>query len=236
MPYDIAAERQLLHEATARLIRTVDSLPDEGFDEPSGLPGWNRAHVVAHLALNGEGLAGVLAGIVRGEPTPMYPSQEARDHDIAELTAAGATTLRGRLMTGCALFDDAIGALPTDSWGTEVERTADGPRFLAAAAPSMRLREVEIHHVDLDAGYTPADWPAAFSRIVLDAMVKRVVLDPFTAAPTDLDGAWSFGQASGVDGPTVMGPAAALAWWVTGRGTGDGLTTTAEALPRITPW
>ena len=26
-----------------------------------------------------------------------------------------------------------------------------------------RLREVEVHHVDLDAGYRPADWPEAFA-------------------------------------------------------------------------
>ena len=32
-----------------------------------------------------------------------------------------------------------------------------------AMVPTMRLREVEIHHADLDAGYTRSDWSTAFS-------------------------------------------------------------------------
>ena len=42
-----------------------------------------------------------------------------------------------------------------------IERTPGGDRtFAGAASRGMRLREVEIHHADLDAGYTHADWPA----------------------------------------------------------------------------
>ena len=59
----------LIPEATQRLVRTVDSLDDEELATPSGLPDWTRAHVVAHLALNAEGLAGVLRSRIEGEPT-----------------------------------------------------------------------------------------------------------------------------------------------------------------------
>ena len=51
---------ELLPEATQRLVRTVDGLDDDALAAPSGLPDWTRAHVVAHLALNAEGLASVL--------------------------------------------------------------------------------------------------------------------------------------------------------------------------------
>jgi maleylpyruvate isomerase len=51
---------ELLPEATQRLVRTVDRLDDEALAAPSGLPGWTRGHVVAHLALNAEGMAAVL--------------------------------------------------------------------------------------------------------------------------------------------------------------------------------
>ena len=60
------AEFELLPEATQRLVRTVDGLDDEALGAPSGLPDWTRGHVVAHLALNAEALAGVLEGVIEG--------------------------------------------------------------------------------------------------------------------------------------------------------------------------
>ena len=45
-----------LRDADHRLVRTVDGLSDEQLAAPSLLPGWTRAHVVAHLALNAEAL------------------------------------------------------------------------------------------------------------------------------------------------------------------------------------
>ena len=86
-----------LVEATQRLVRTVDSLSDDDLAAPSVLPGWSRAHVVAHLTLNAEGLAGVLAGVVEGEDVPMYRSQEDRDADIEELAAGAPRRAAGAL-------------------------------------------------------------------------------------------------------------------------------------------
>src|SRR6476469_10298614 len=94
------ADPDRLAEACQRLIRTVDRLENAGWAEPSGLPGWSRAHVVAHLALNAEGLAGALGGIVQGEPLAMYASQESRDRDLDDMAAAGPTELRSRLPGG----------------------------------------------------------------------------------------------------------------------------------------
>ena len=234
MPHDIDAHKTLLQNADARLVRTVDGFTGPDWEAPSALPGWTRAHVVAHLALNSEGLAGALGGVVSGEPVAMYASQEARDRDIDELAAAEPDELRARLMAGVTEFADAVTAVPDDAWGTRIERTPGSDRtFVAAAAVGMRLREVEIHHADLDAGYSHRDWPTAFSALVLDSMVKRgAARRPFTADPTDLDGTWELGQG----GPTVSGAAADLAWWLTGRGTGEGLTSDDGDLPGIEEW
>ena len=88
--------------ADRALVRTVDALSDPQYAEPSQLPGWTRAHVVAHLALNGEGLAGVLHGAHLGQPQPMYASPEARDADIEELAAAAPDELRERFLAATA--------------------------------------------------------------------------------------------------------------------------------------
>src|SRR4029450_1087324 len=97
MPEEID-RTELLHESTQRLVRTVDSLPDDAFGEASELPDWTRGHVVAHLTLNAEGLAGALPALVAGEPTPMYRSQDSRDEDIDKLAAAEPSELRDRLL------------------------------------------------------------------------------------------------------------------------------------------
>jgi maleylpyruvate isomerase len=222
-----------LQEATNRLVRTVDGFKGDDWGGPSGLPGWTRAHVVAHLALNAEGLAGALTGIVQDEPTPMYSSQEDRDRDIDELAGGDPAELRERLLAGCTLYADAWTALPDDAGGATFERTTGGPAHPAGATLGMRLREVEIHHADLDAGYSRADWQPRFCEILLASMTKREWPEPFRVAPTDLDGTWTYGDG---DGPTVSGTAADLGWWLTGRGSGEGLTSDSGKLPKVGAW
>ena len=232
MPEEIDST-ELLHESTQRLVRTVDSLPDAAFGEPSGLPGWTRGQVVAHLTLNAEGLTGALTGLVQGEPTPMYRSQDSRNEDIDKLAAAEPSELRDRLLGATTGFADAVAAVPEDAWGTKLERVPGGPTFRAGAVPGMRLREVEIHHVDLAAGYTRNDWPLPFATLLLDSMAKRRAWsEPFRVRPNDVDGLWTFGEG----GPTVTGTAADLGWWLTGRGSGEGLTCDNGTLPGIGAW
>ena len=233
-----------LPEADRRLVRTVDGFADADWTAPSGLPGWTRAHVVAHLALNAEGLAGALRGVVAGEPVPMYRTPEARDDDIAALAAAGPAELRSRLLASGPVFAEAAAAVPDDADGVVLERTPGDRRFRVGDVAWMRWREVEIHHADLAAGYGPRDWSPAFAAHLLDAMAGRGATDaPLTARASDRDAAWTSAGAARSPparaddpAPVVTGTAAALAWWVTGRGTGEGLTSEGGELPRIGAW
>ena len=61
--------------------------------------------------------------------------------------------------------------------------------------PLHRWREVELHHVDLGLGYTPADWPEAY--------VERELAISLALLPERLDGsgqrqmlAWLVGRAA----------------------------------------
>ena len=225
---------ELLREAAVRLVRTVDAFSDDDWTAPSRLPCWSRAHVVAHLLRNAEGLAASLHGVVAGEQVPMYPSQERRDGDIEELAAAGdRAELRDRLLASTTELTDALAAVPADAWGTSIERVPGGRTFPAGAVPGMRLREIELHHADLGAGYSPGDWQDGVAVRVLDAMASRTPSErPFRARATDVGRTWAFGDG----GPTVSGTAADLAWWLTGRGTGAGLTSDDGELPGIAAW
>ncbi len=236
-PHDLDPQGafELLPEATGRLIRTVDGLDDDALAGPSGLPDWTRGHVVAHLALNSEGLAGVLEAKARREETTMYRSDEGRASDIAALAAADRSELRSRFLAGTTLLLEAVEALPDEHWTETFERTPGGRRIRYAAIPGMRLREVEIHHVDLDAGFTPAGWSDAFSTHLVTEMVKRSPSsESFRVLATDLARTWEIGDDPGR--ATVSGPVGDLAWWLTGRPPADSLTSSAGALPAVNPW
>lgn len=233
---------ELISHADDRLVRTVDGLTAEALAGPSLLPGWTRAHVVAHLTLNGEGLERVLRGQHVGEPATMYDSQEARDADIEELAGADPSVLRERLLAATTCFSEAVAAMTDEDWQGRFERTPGGQDIAVAAIPLMRLREVEIHHADLASDYTAADWPPEFTVLLIDSARKQDYSEPFRVHARDLDREWSFGVREDVGGgtlaggPVVTGDAAALGWWLTGRGSGDGLSCDAERLPRIGAW
>ncbi|NPD07001.1 maleylpyruvate isomerase family mycothiol-dependent enzyme [Nocardioides sp. zg-1308] len=234
----------LLVDADRALVRTVDQLSDSQYAEPSQLPGWSRAHVVAHLALNAEALAGVLHGAHLGQPRPMYASPEARDTDIEALAAADPGEVRERFLASQGQFRQALEAMTEGDWDGRFERTPGGPSFGLANVAPMRLREVEVHHADLGAGYAAADWPEGFRRLLLDSMAKRPFPAPFDVRATDLDGTWHLGRAGDQRGdqrdgavvPVVTGTSSDLGWWLTGRGAGQGLTTDADQLPEVHPW
>lgn len=225
-----------LAQAGQRLVRTVDGLTEDDGRADSLLPGWTRAHVIAHLALNGEALAGVLRGVVEGEPVPMYESDERRDADIEELAAAPATELRERLLASVGDFPEVVQSVPDDAWTGRFDRTPGGRSLPLDAIPLMRVREIEIHHVDLGTGYSVSEWAPGFAETVIDGMVKRLDPDPgFVVAPEDASRTWTVGVV-GDDPAVVSGPVAELAWWLTGRPPSERVTCSRGELPTVGAW
>jgi maleylpyruvate isomerase len=211
-------------------------MADTAYAEPSLLPNWSRGHVVAHLALNAEGLAAALRGLTDGKSVPMYASQEARDSDIATLGAAEPEAIRSRLLGAVTDFSHALKAVPEEAQDADLDRTPGVSSFTAGEVPWMRHREVEIHHADLGLAYTHADWSPAFAVRLIDSMATRdYSAEGFSVHATDLDRTWHLGG-EGQGGPTVTGAVTDLGWWMTGRGDGAGLTSTNGELPRIEAW
>lgn len=220
----------LLHGATQRLVRTVDALSDEDWAAPSLLPGWTRAHVVAHLTLNAEAFAEALDGIRASEPVPMYPSQTRRDGDIEQLALEPVPLVRDRFLAASTRISESLDDFPEELLDATFERVPGGRLVPAGNVSLMRLLEVEIHHADLGASYTSADWPVEFVTHLLTRRSAQGAQDTgFTAYAVDLDRSFVYGDG----GPTVSGTAAALAWWTTGRGSGAGLTSDDGTLPGI---
>jgi hypothetical protein len=77
----------------------------------------------------------------------------------------------------------------TAFWDRQGIMTA-GPRTMAEIV-AHHLRNVEVHHVDLDIGYRPSDWPPHF---VDNELAKRLRALPDRADHADLL-AWLLGRA-----------------------------------------
>ena len=140
-----------------------------------------------------------------------------------------------------AEFAERAASLPAEAWTVPVRRLRGGS-FPALEVLEIRLSEVEIHHVDLDAGYLPGDWPADF---VSDALPRvagsfagREDTPGCRVLPDGAEEGFWIGPASCDSAPVVVsGPARDLLAWLLGRGAGTGLRVVSGAgLPTLPAW
>ncbi|MFI6870855.1 maleylpyruvate isomerase family mycothiol-dependent enzyme [Nocardia sp. NPDC050406] len=221
--------------ATDRLLDTAAALTDADLVEPSLLPGWTRGHVLAHVSRNADSLVNLLLWARTGIETPQYASAYLRDADIE---AGAPRPLREQLEDLRASADRWLAlarVMPEDRWTTLV-RNRQGGEIPATRVPWMRLLEVEIHHVDLARGYSPTDWPSAFTdRLLTESVADQArKIDPngpgFTVSATDTGYTATVGSAPVT---TISGTAAALASWLIGRSDGSDLT---GDIPELSAW
>ncbi|WP_162602305.1 maleylpyruvate isomerase family mycothiol-dependent enzyme [Nocardioides daejeonensis] len=225
---DPLAQLPLLRAADAQFADSLRALDETELRAPSLLPGWSRAHVAAHVALNGEAFRRVLRQVAAGEPASMYDSSEARDADIDRLASASAGALLERNQQ---VADDLVALLDQVEpahWSARVTRLpgGGGMEFPLTGLLPRRLGEVSIHHADLGRAFTQHDWPAEFSAEVVDSRAPRHPSWAFEA--TDTGASWGV---AGTAELVVRGSVADLAWWLTGRGTGSSLSTSTGELP-----
>ena len=225
--------------ATERLIATAATLDDADLTAPSLCPGWTRAHVLTHVARNADALSNLLSWARTGRENPMYPSREARDADIEAGVARTSDEVVDDLQLSADRFVRAVMEMPDDGWERQVRRgfAATGDPLPGRRVLWLRLRELEVHHVDLSAGYDVADWPDPFVRRALDETVRAFGRrDDVPAVTLEVDGGGVEHLAA--DAPlTVGGSPTALLGWLTGRSPGAGLRVQpAGALPALPAW
>jgi maleylpyruvate isomerase len=233
---EVAARLAAIAAAEGRLRATVESFDDGDLAEPSLCEGWTRGHVLAHVALNAHSLVNLMEWARTGVETPQYPGWEERDRDIERLSARTKTEHLDALAEAADAFASAARHVPTDRWDFDVSGIGGTPqparRFLFG-----RLREVEIHHVDLRGGYTPADWDGAFVRAVLEEVPARLgpgATEAFVVEAVDAGLSVTVG-----DGPParrVRGAADSLLAWLLGRSDGHDLDAGGSGLPPVPSW
>jgi maleylpyruvate isomerase len=221
---------------------------DDACRAPSLLPGWSRGHVLTHWARNADGQTRMLEAAMRGEVATQYPGGDAQRE--ADIEAGAARPCRLILQDARAAVDrveDAWRRMPSDAWARPTgARVGQRPAWQSVWA---RWRETEIHHVDLDVGYTHKYWSAEFVSLMLPRVLPTVdarLADGRTiqVQVTDRDSRPQEGDvaAASDDLVVVRGTASAVLCWLTGRPVPDsaGLAASRSGqgcpLPQLLPW
>jgi maleylpyruvate isomerase len=189
-----AAQRELSDQidfATQRLLDDARTIPEADLRAPSLLQGWTRAHVLAHLARNADAMRNLLTGARSGQDRPAYASAQAREADIERGAAISAKDLIADLADSSMALRAIARELPDQAWQVRV-RMLDPAPFPAAELLTRRLVEVELHHCDLAAGYSPADWPPAFAAMELTEPMRSQRRDRLRYPPpsAEAEPAW----------------------------------------------
>jgi len=250
MEVAVADRAELALAATAahqRMWASANRMTDEDCRSPSLLPGWNRGHVLAHWARNADGQTRMLQAAMRGEIAAQYPGGDAqRTSDIDSGAARPAALILRDVRSAIDRVEDAWRRMPPEAWSYPTgARIGQRPAWKSVWA---RWRETEIHHVDLDVGYSHDHWPAEFVRLMLPrvgpTLETRLVGTPAVQVQT-ADRQWTYASAAAPasDDPVVIrGPASTVLLWLTGRPVpaAAGLTACRSgqhcALPQLRPW
>ncbi|MFF9642446.1 maleylpyruvate isomerase family mycothiol-dependent enzyme [Kitasatospora aureofaciens] len=233
----LATERLNLVEAsTRRMLETISGLKPEAVAEPSALPGWTRGHVLAHLARNADSLVNLLTGARTGTDIPQYASEQARDQGIEDGADRPLDAQLADLRESHERFATAAALMTDEDWAADV-RHRSGAVFPACDLVWKRLGELEYHLVDLDGGYSPAEWPEEFAVTEFHKLCVKLhntELPRVELIAEDTKDSGLIGTGEPV--LAVQGPLRALTAWLSGRSDGADLRRTpGTALPQLPP-
>jgi len=170
----------LSQAAHQRLLATVVTIDDASVARPSRLPGWTIGHVLTHIARNADGHTRRLEGALNGIEVPRYPGGPAeRDRDIQAGAARTARQLYEDVDESAKRLEATWERSAAAGWPNAQLLATD--RFPTTGSPVRRLREVEVHHVDLGLGYEVTDWPDEYVEwelpVALERLPKRLAND-----------------------------------------------------------
>jgi maleylpyruvate isomerase len=221
-----------LADSAIRFLATARTLTDDELHGASALPGWTRAHVLTHVAQAADSRTRLLRAAQAGQVGQQYHSEEARAEAIDAGACRPPAVIRADADRAVQECLTAVREHPGRLWDAPAIWLRGGRRTVRGVVPSLR-GELEFHHVDLAAGYQPADWPGDFvaaelSRVT-DLMDRRADAPPMTlAGPAVL----RIGASPPVD---VTGSPAAMLAWLAGRSDGSDLDPDSASLPAIPP-
>jgi maleylpyruvate isomerase len=215
---------------TGLLLETTRSLDPDSIGVPSLCPGWTRGHVLTHIARNADALRGLILNATTGSSTPMYASPDAREADIESGSGRPLAEQVADVEASAARFAAAAADLTEDLSDVPLLARND-TKVKAGYLPFMRLREVVLHHIDLDAGFSFAQVDDEVTLALLQDTIRRLRRDPETPSMSlrsNEGDVWSIGDGR----PVVSAARADLLAWLT-RGVTSGVEGSLPTIPSL---
>lgn len=160
----------------ARLAEVAGALEPGSEQKPSELPGWTVGHLLTHLARNADSQTWMAEGALAGEVRHQYPGgMERRNADIEAGAGRPLAALVDDVRESAARLEAAWGRMTPEAW----EGSGVNAAGITMSCPDLvfaRVREVEVHLVDLGVGYSPADWPDHYVAGELPRLLAQVPL------------------------------------------------------------
>ncbi|MCC2333908.1 maleylpyruvate isomerase N-terminal domain-containing protein [Cellulomonas wangsupingiae] len=175
------------------LLAGLAPLDDGDFRAPCLLPTYSRGHLVTHVANKARAHVRIFEGAAVGEVRRIHPDGYDPDQAAGAGATRPATELRADLADCLQLLEGAWAALDDEQWAARGIMAA-GPRTMVEII-GHHLRNIEVHHVDLDIGHRPSDWPAL---LVETELPKRLRALPDRASRAGLL-AWLIGRGPAPD-------------------------------------
>lgn len=173
----LAGDINRMRRESDMMMATVTSLSEDELAAPSKCDGWTRAHVVAHLARNADGVCNLIEWATSGLETSMYASREQRDADIERTAKLPREELFADLAEANARLAEAVEKLKNEGVQVDEVAIASGP-ISSLSLVARRTTELVIHHDDLA---TTWEWHEADPEAILDAIevcVRRLQANP----------------------------------------------------------
>jgi maleylpyruvate isomerase len=223
-------------ESTRRFVDAVSALSDDEVVGATLIPPWTRGHVITHIARAADSYRRLLAGAIEGVEAPQYPSMQWRADQIEAGARRTVSELVEDVIDSSARFERMMRTLPDPARAAKV-RMRPGELRDPSALPLIRLRELEVHHVDLDVCYTFADIVPGVAVWIIDDILmelrRRDPVRPLRLKSTDTE----LTRELGIGGPLITGSQVDLLAWLSGRTPGDDLSTDGdEAVPGAPYW
>ncbi|MEV6054750.1 maleylpyruvate isomerase family mycothiol-dependent enzyme [Streptomyces sp. NPDC052107] len=219
-----------------RLVRAAAGLSGTELRDRSGLPGWTRGHVLAHVAHGVEAYVWLLRLAHTGRAPAPRTDAVTLAAAVERDAALSAERLAARLRESLDRFAARARTLPAPAWDRLVPALA-GWRHPAWYLLPRCLRELETHHLDLGVGHGTGQWPDGYVSWALDDTLTTLRAQGFPLASVeavDLGRRWSVASA----GPSVAGAGHQVLGWLSGRTPAGVLTTDSPArlLPAPPAW
>jgi maleylpyruvate isomerase len=230
MDTDFRAVLPAVDRHTGLLLATARRLDPGSLGGASLCPGWTRGHVLTHVARNADALVNLVTNATTGSTTPMYASPDAREADIEAGAGRPLDEQVADVEASAERFAAAAAGL-TEEMSDRSLLARNNTKVRAGYLPFMRLREVVLHHLDLDAGFGFADVDDETVLRLLQDTVRRLRHDPATPSMsirTNEGDVWSIGDGR----PVVSGARADVLAWLT-RGLTSGMTGELPTIPSL---